>query len=168
MNQSIGVQEKNYDKFSLLRNKIYSRPYLKWDIANLSHQICLSPSYFQHLYKNILALHAWLTSYMPGSNMQNNCSAPLPSPFAISLNSAGMRMMYTLCGSLRKWRGWRLRNIEIALWCSILHFLLLTVISRIYISFLWDLLWMVNGEEVYRLWVRKRLVCFLLNLELGW
>lgn len=51
MNQSIGVQEKNYDKFSLLRNKIYSRPYLKWDIANLSHQICLSPSYFQHLYK---------------------------------------------------------------------------------------------------------------------
>ena len=44
-------KEKNYDKLSLLRSKIYSRPYLKWDIANLSHQICLSPSYFQHLYK---------------------------------------------------------------------------------------------------------------------
>lgn len=94
-----------------------------------------APLTFSIYTKNILALHAWLTSYMPGSNMQNNCSAPLPSPFAISLNSAGMRMMYTLCGSLRKWRGWRLRNIEIALWCSILHFLLLTVISRIYISF---------------------------------
>lgn len=42
---------KNNDKFLLLRSKIYSRPYLKWDIDNLSHQICLSPSYFQHLYK---------------------------------------------------------------------------------------------------------------------
>lgn len=50
-NRFKGVHEKNYDKFSLLRSKIYSRPYLKWDISNLSHQICLSPSYFQHLYK---------------------------------------------------------------------------------------------------------------------
>lgn len=48
---SVHMQTKNYDKFSLLRSKIYSRPYLKWDISNLSHQICLSPSYFQHLYK---------------------------------------------------------------------------------------------------------------------
>lgn len=43
--------QKNYDKFSLLRSKIYRRPYLKWTITNLSHQICLSPSYFQYMYK---------------------------------------------------------------------------------------------------------------------
>lgn len=42
---------KNYDKFSLLRAKIYNRPYLNWTIENLSHQICLSPYYFQRLYK---------------------------------------------------------------------------------------------------------------------
>lgn len=48
--------EKNYDKFSLLRSKIYTRPYLKWDIANLAHQICLSPSYFQHLYKKYFGI----------------------------------------------------------------------------------------------------------------
>ena len=51
VNPAADMKAKNYDKFSLLRSKIYSRPYLKWDIANLSHQICLSPSYFQHLYK---------------------------------------------------------------------------------------------------------------------
>lgn len=50
-NPAADRKEKNYDKFSLLRSKIYSRPYLKWDIADLSHQICLSPSYFQYLYK---------------------------------------------------------------------------------------------------------------------
>lgn len=43
--------DKNYDKFSLLRAKIYNRPYLNWTIENLSHQICLSPYYFQRLYK---------------------------------------------------------------------------------------------------------------------
>lgn len=47
---------KNYDKFSLLRSKIYTRPYLKWDISNLAHQICLSPSYFQHLYKKYFGI----------------------------------------------------------------------------------------------------------------
>lgn len=47
---------KTYDKFSLLRSKIYTRPYLKWSIANLSHQICLSPSYFQHLYKEYFGI----------------------------------------------------------------------------------------------------------------
>ncbi len=47
---------KNYDKFSLLRSKIYTRPYLKWDIANLAHQICLSPSYFQNLYKKYFGI----------------------------------------------------------------------------------------------------------------
>lgn len=48
---STDEEKKNYEKFALLRSKIYTRPYLKWDIANLAHQICLSPSYFQHLYK---------------------------------------------------------------------------------------------------------------------
>lgn len=51
VNRTSDMKEKNSDKFLLLRSKIYSRPYLKWDIANLSHQICLSPSYFQQLYK---------------------------------------------------------------------------------------------------------------------
>lgn len=51
VNRAADTKEKKYDKLSLLRSKIYARPYLKWDIANLSHQICLSPSYFQHLYK---------------------------------------------------------------------------------------------------------------------
>lgn len=45
------MKGKTYDKFALLRAKIYTRPYLKWDITELSHQICLSPSYFQYLYK---------------------------------------------------------------------------------------------------------------------
>lgn len=51
-----GIGGKKYDKFALLRSKIYTRPYLKWDIANLSHQICLSPSYFQHLYKKYFGI----------------------------------------------------------------------------------------------------------------
>ena len=35
----------------LLRSKIYSRPYEKWTVEGLAHEINLSPYYFQKLYK---------------------------------------------------------------------------------------------------------------------
>lgn len=40
-----------YDKLSILRTKIYSMPFEDWSIDWLSHELTLSKSYFQHLYK---------------------------------------------------------------------------------------------------------------------
>lgn len=39
------------NQLDLLRSKIYTHPYSKWSIEGLAHEITLSPSYFQRLYK---------------------------------------------------------------------------------------------------------------------
>ena len=41
-----------FDKLSVLRTKIYSMPGHDWNIEGLAHEITLSKSYFQHLYKS--------------------------------------------------------------------------------------------------------------------
>lgn len=48
--------EVHYDKMSLLRSKIYSRPYEKWCVEGLAHEVTLSPYYFQRLYKKLFGV----------------------------------------------------------------------------------------------------------------
>lgn len=40
-----------YDKLTLLRTKIYSMPFNDWNVDWLSHELTISKSYLQHLYK---------------------------------------------------------------------------------------------------------------------
>lgn len=51
VNNQNSVQNINHDKLKLLRTKIYNKPYVKWSIEGLAHEICLSPYYFQRIYK---------------------------------------------------------------------------------------------------------------------
>lgn len=45
-----------YDKMSILRSKIYNMPYHDWNVEGLAHQLSMSKSYFQHLYKEIFGI----------------------------------------------------------------------------------------------------------------
>ena len=45
-----------YDKLFILRSKIYNKPYQDWNVDGLAHQLAMSKSYFQHLYKNIFGV----------------------------------------------------------------------------------------------------------------
>lgn len=47
-----------YEKLSILRAKIYSQPFNGWNIEWLSHELNLSKSYFQHLYKQQFGVSA--------------------------------------------------------------------------------------------------------------
>ena len=47
-----------YEKLSILRAKIYSQPFNDWNIGGLSHELALSKSYFQHLYKQQFGVSA--------------------------------------------------------------------------------------------------------------
>lgn len=49
-------KEPRYEEMSLLRSKIYTKPYENWSIQNLSHQVTLSPSHFQRLYKKLFGV----------------------------------------------------------------------------------------------------------------
>ncbi|MFR2168713.1 MAG: helix-turn-helix transcriptional regulator [Coprococcus sp.] len=42
-----------YEKMSIIRTNIYNKPYDNWTIQGMSHQLTMSESYFQHLYKKI-------------------------------------------------------------------------------------------------------------------
>lgn len=44
------------NQLNLLRSKIYTHPYNKWSIEGLAHEITLSPSYFQRLYKKTFGI----------------------------------------------------------------------------------------------------------------
>lgn len=46
----------HYEEMSLLRSKIYTKPYEHWSICGLAHQISLSPSHFQRLYKKLFGV----------------------------------------------------------------------------------------------------------------
>ncbi len=46
------VTQKYYHSFSSLRTQIYNNPASPWTIPELAASLCLSLSYFQHLYKN--------------------------------------------------------------------------------------------------------------------
>lgn len=43
---------KYYDTFSQLRTRLYNNPAHKWNIQEMADSLLLSPSYFQHLYKD--------------------------------------------------------------------------------------------------------------------
>lgn len=47
-----------YDKMSILRTKIYNMPYESWNVEWLAHEMTLSKSYFQHLYKQTFGVSA--------------------------------------------------------------------------------------------------------------
>jgi AraC family transcriptional regulator of arabinose operon len=54
-NQIMNVSEQQnlvqYNKLSVIRTKIYNQPYNDWSIDWLSHELAMSRSTFQHLYK---------------------------------------------------------------------------------------------------------------------
>lgn len=43
---------KYYDTFLQLRTRLYNNPAHKWNIQEMADSLLLSPSYFQHLYKD--------------------------------------------------------------------------------------------------------------------
>ena len=45
-----------YEKMSILRSQIYNMPHQDWNIEGLAHQLTMSKSYFQHLYKEIFGI----------------------------------------------------------------------------------------------------------------
>lgn len=45
-----------YEKISILRSQIYNMPYHDWNIEGLAHQLTMSKSYLQHLYKEIFGI----------------------------------------------------------------------------------------------------------------
>lgn len=47
----IHVNNKQLNNLSIIRAKIYSTPYEDWSIENFAHQLTMSRSNFQHLYK---------------------------------------------------------------------------------------------------------------------
>ena len=47
-----------YAKMSILRSQIYNMPYHDWNIEGLAHQLTMSKSHFQHLYKEIFGISA--------------------------------------------------------------------------------------------------------------
>lgn len=46
----------HYDKLAILRSQIYNMPYNEWSVDWLSHQLTMSRSYFQHLYKETFGI----------------------------------------------------------------------------------------------------------------
>lgn len=42
----------HYNKMSVIRTKIFNQPFLNWTIDGLSHELTMSRSCFQHLYKD--------------------------------------------------------------------------------------------------------------------
>lgn len=46
----------HYNKMSIIRTKIYNAPYYNWTIEGLSHELTMSKSSFQHIYKNFFGV----------------------------------------------------------------------------------------------------------------
>lgn len=55
--QASGAQGNYHDKIHMLRSKIYNAPYEDWNVAGLAHELSMSVSYFQHMYKNTLGVN---------------------------------------------------------------------------------------------------------------
>lgn len=47
-----------YERMSVIRSQIYNMPYFDWNIPDMAHQLAISKSYFQHLYKQIFGTGA--------------------------------------------------------------------------------------------------------------
>lgn len=50
------VGTTHYNKMSIIRTKIYNQPFLNWTIDGLSHELTMSRSCFQHLYKGFFGV----------------------------------------------------------------------------------------------------------------
>lgn len=46
----------HFSKLSVIRTKIYNQPEINWNIDNLSHELTMSRSTFQHLYKKYFGI----------------------------------------------------------------------------------------------------------------
>lgn len=47
-----------YERMSLIRSQIYNMPYYDWNVPDMAHQLAISKSYFQHMYKQIFGTGA--------------------------------------------------------------------------------------------------------------
>lgn len=47
-----------YQRMSIIRSQIYNMPYFNWNIPDMAHQLAISKSYFQHMYKQIFGTGA--------------------------------------------------------------------------------------------------------------
>lgn len=47
----LSINHEHKNNLSTIRSKIYSAPYVDWSIENFAHQLTMSRSNFQHLYK---------------------------------------------------------------------------------------------------------------------
>lgn len=45
-----------YNKMSIIRSKIYNQPFQAWNVDWLSHELTMSRSHFQHLYKDFFGV----------------------------------------------------------------------------------------------------------------
>lgn len=50
------IGNTHYNKMSIIRTKIYNQPFLNWKIGDLSHELTMSRSCFQHLYKDFFGV----------------------------------------------------------------------------------------------------------------
>lgn len=50
------ISDTHYNKMSIIRTKIYNQPYNNWNILNMSHELNMSKSCFQHLYKDFFGV----------------------------------------------------------------------------------------------------------------
>ncbi|OPJ57551.1 helix-turn-helix transcriptional regulator [Clostridium oryzae] len=55
-NSNYDFSNTHYNKMSIIRTKIYNQPYKNWNINNLSHELTMSRSCFQHLYKDFFGV----------------------------------------------------------------------------------------------------------------
>lgn len=46
----------HYDRMSILRSKIYSMPRHEWNVDGLAHELAMSRSHFEHMYKQIFGI----------------------------------------------------------------------------------------------------------------
>ncbi|SHI12788.1 AraC family transcriptional regulator [Clostridium intestinale] len=57
-NSNNEIINTHYNKLSIIRTKIYNQPYINWNITELSHELNMSRSSFQHLYKKLFGISA--------------------------------------------------------------------------------------------------------------
>ena len=78
-----------YDKLSILRTKIYSQPFNDWSVDWLSHELTLSKSYFQHLYKEYFGVS--VMSDVINSRVEHG-------KFLLSSTDISVRQISQMCG----------------------------------------------------------------------
>ena len=78
-----------YDKLSILRSKIYNKPYNDWNVEGLAHQLTMSKSYFQHLYKEVFGIS--VMNYVIHSRIEH-------SKYMLSTTNMPIAQIAEMCG----------------------------------------------------------------------